>query len=130
MMATDKDRLTVTHGDEMRERVERVKDAEGLDHDAEVGRELLRRGLDDWEHENNTYPGSEFVEQAIRVSAAGFVVGVAVSVMTASGLAVEQTIMLGAVVTLFVGIHYTALLVEAEPSAEPDDVRDTQTGAD
>jgi hypothetical protein len=34
------------------------------------------------------------------------------------------------VVTLFVGIHYTALLVEAEPSAEPDDVRETERRAD
>jgi hypothetical protein len=124
-MATDKDRITVTHDGETRRRVERVKSIEGFDHDSEAGRELLRRGLEDWEHEHNSYPGSEFVERAIEISAVGFVVGVVVSVITSSGLAAEQTVTLAAVVVVFMGVHYAALIAEAQPDGEPDDVRET-----
>jgi len=127
-MGAKTDRLTVIQSDEMRERVERVKDEEGFEHDTEVGRELIRRGLDDWEQQRATYPGSEFVERAIEVSAVGFVVGVTVSAITTSGLVLEQTGVLAGVVALFVGVHYAALLAEGQPSAEPDDVRDA--GAD
>jgi len=61
VMATEKDRLTITHDQELREKLDRVKEAEGVDADADVGRQLLRRGLDDWQRERATYPGSDLV---------------------------------------------------------------------
>jgi len=112
VMATEKDRLTITHDQELREKLDRVKEIEGFDADADVGRQLLRRGLDDWQRERATYPGSDLVERGIEVSAVGFVVALMVTISTSGGVALGESMALAAVVIGFVGAHYAALLMQ------------------
>jgi len=85
---------------------------EGFDADADVGRQLLRRGLDDWQRERATYPGSDLVERGIEVSAVGFVVALMVTISTSGGVALGESMALAAVVMGFVVPHYAALLMQ------------------
>jgi len=125
MASEQKPRTSFAHNPELGESISEYEEVEDCESKSEAARELLQRGLDDWSRERATYPGSEFVETAIQISAVGFVVGVVVAVITSSGLALRQTATLAGVVVLFLGIHYAALLADGQPSQEADDVRET-----
>jgi len=111
MMATETDHLSVRDG-ELRERVERVKEAEDYDHLSDATSEVIERGLDDWETQQASYPGSDMVERGIEVSAVGFMVGLVATIVTSGGVSLRPAMGLAMMVLVFLGLHYAAIEVE------------------
>jgi len=110
-MATESDHLSVRDG-ELRERVESVKEREGHEHLSEATSEVIERGLDDWETEQASYPGSDLVEQGIEISAVGFVVGLVATIVTNGGVSLRPAMGLSLMVLVFLGLHYAAIEME------------------
>jgi|APHM01.1.fsa_nt_gi hypothetical protein len=109
MAADSKSKHLSVRDGELRERVESVKQREGYEHLSEATSEVIERGLDDWETEKASYPGSDLVERGIEISAVGFVVGLVATIITSGGVSFRPAMGLSLTVLMFLGFHYAAI---------------------
>lgn len=108
-MMAERERLTVTYDEEFGERFETAREREDVEHQSDLARDLMRRGLDEWEAEQASYPGSDFIEGAIELSAVGFIVGLVATIITRGSISIGAAMAMAFMVVAALTAHYAAM---------------------